>query len=105
MSQLVGFLCAGEHPVEATPRQKTRKAMNECIANGYVHIKFTDTRGGTELSFCVDRDRSDLRAAQNDDGIGEVRLVGDLTLDYVPVTCIATVDLATLQGKGRLEQR
>jgi hypothetical protein len=29
--------------------------------------------------------------------------VGDLTLDYVPVTCVARVDLATLDGTGRLE--
>jgi hypothetical protein len=105
MSELVKFLCTGEHPLEANPRQKTREAMKEYLANGYVHVKFTDTRGGTELGFHVDRDRSDLRGLENDERIGEIRLVGDLTLDYVPVTCIARIDLASLQGEGHLEQR
>jgi hypothetical protein len=36
---------------------------------------------------------------------GDVRLVGDLTLDWVPVTCVAEVDLATRLGVGRLQAR
>jgi hypothetical protein len=31
--------------------------------------------------------------------------VGDLILDYVPVTCIARIDLTTMQGVGHLELR
>jgi hypothetical protein len=105
MNELVEFLCNGEHPVEASPREKTREAMKECIARGHVQIKFTDTRGGTELGVPIDRDRSDLHGIENDNGAAEIRLVGDLTLDYVPVTCIARIDLATLQGEGHLEVR
>lgn len=103
MSQLVDFLCKGEHPVEATLRQKTREAMKEAIAGGHVPIKFTDTRGGTELIVPLDRSRSDLRAIEDKNGSSEIRVVGDLTLDYVRVTCVARIDLATLQGEGHLE--
>ena len=49
MSELVQFLCKGDHPIEARLREKTRQALKESIASGHVRIKFTDTRGGTEL--------------------------------------------------------
>jgi hypothetical protein len=103
VSQLVDFLCKGEHPIEATLREKTREAMKEAIARGHVPIKFTDTRGETELVVPLDRSRSDLRAIENKNGSSEIKVVGDLTLDYVRVTCVARIDLATLQGEGHLE--
>jgi hypothetical protein len=105
VSQLVEFLCKGDHPIEATLREKTREAMSEAIARGHVPIKFTDTRGGTELVVPLDLSRSDLRAIENKNGSSEIRVVGDLTLDYVRVTCVARIDLATLQGEGHLEVR
>jgi hypothetical protein len=105
VSQLVEFLCKGDHPIEATLREKTREAMKEAIERGHVPIKFTDTRGGTELVVPLDSSRSDLRAIENKNGSSEIKLVGDLTLDYVRVTCVAGIDLATLQGEGHLEVR
>ena len=105
MSELVQFLCKGDHPIEARLREKTRDALKESIASGHVRIKFTDTRGGTELGVAIDRSRSDLRAIEGDNGSAEIRVVGDLTLDYVQVSCLARIDLATLEGEGHLELR
>ena len=105
MSERVDFLCAGEHPVETSQRQKNREELKEAIERGWVHIKFTDTRGGTELGVPIDRNRCDLRAIEGENGSSEIRLVGDLTLDFVPVTCFARIDLATLRGEGHLERR
>ena len=65
MSELVQFLCKGDHPVEASLREKTRAALKASIAGGHVRIKFTDTRGGTELGVPIDRSRSDLRAPES----------------------------------------
>src|SRR5207302_1785897 len=104
-SDLVQFLCKGDHPIEARLREKTREALKESIASGHVRIKFTDTRGGTELGVAIDRSRSDLRAIESDNGSAEIKVVGDLTLDYVPVSCVARIDLATLEGEGHLELR
>ena len=84
MSELVEFLCKGDHPVEATLREKTREAMKEAIALGHVPIKFTDTRGGTELVVPLDRNRSDVRAIESNN--------------------VARIDLATLEGEGHLER-
>lgn len=102
---LVTRLCRGDHPVEVGARPESNvQALRESIDRGYVHIKFTDTKGGTELGVRLDRDASDLSKASFDDSIGTVLLVGGLTLDYVNVRCIADIDLQTLSGIGHLER-
>ena len=101
---LVKFLSEGDHPVEASLRpEKSVQALKERIELGYVHIKFTDTRGGTELGVRLDRDASDLSQGNFDDGTGKVYLEGGLTLNYVKVRCIADIELKTLTGQGHLE--
>lgn len=69
----------------------------------WVFIKFTETRGGTDLGMQLDRDASDLSGADFDAGTGTVHVEGTLTLNSDPVRCIADIDLATLNGSGRLE--
>jgi len=105
MNELVEFLCTGDHPVEVSSREKTREGIKEAVALGQVLVMFTDTRGGTEIGIPVDPDRSELRGLEGDNGPAEIRLVGDLTLDYVPVTCVARIDLTTMKGEGHLELR
>lgn len=70
---------------------------------GYLLVRFTSTRGGTELGFPVDRDTTDLSRANFDQGTGRVHVEGHLILNDDPVRCIADIDLATLEGTGRLE--
>ena len=69
---------------------------------GYMLVKFTETRGGTELGFPLDRDASDLGNANFDEGTGTVHVEGNLVLNDDPVRFIADIDLATLRGTGRL---
>jgi uncharacterized protein YbdZ (MbtH family) len=100
---LVEKLCEGDHRVEASLRpEKTAKALKDRIDMGYVHIKFTETKGGTELGVRLDRDILDLSHADFENRSGAVHLEGELTLDFVKVRCIADIDLKTLAGKGRL---
>jgi hypothetical protein len=81
---LVDKLCEGEYRVEAGLRPiKTAQALKERIDLGYVHLKFTETRGGTELGVRVDRDTLDLSQADFESQTGQVHLEGELTLDYV----------------------
>ena len=104
MSELVQRLSEGEHPVEASLRpERTAKALKDCIDRGYVHIKFTGTRGGTELGIRLDPQASRYADVDFDNAAGNVRLVGGLTLDYVKVRCVADIDLTTLAGTGHLE--
>ncbi len=101
---LVGFLSSGHHPVEIGLRPaKTVDLLKKAIDRGYVHVKFTDTRGGTELGVSLDPKESDLGQADFTKGTGKVHLVGGLTLNYVKVRCVADIELNTLTGQGRLE--
>ena len=96
-------LSEGDHPVEASIRpEKSAQALKERIDLGYVHIKFTGTRGGTELGVRLDPDALDTSQADFEKPSGTVHLEGGLTLNYVKVRCIADIDLQTLTGKGYL---
>ncbi|MGH7998036.1 MAG: MbtH domain protein [Brasilonema sp.] len=104
MNELVQRLSEGEHLVETSLRpEKTATALKESIDRGYVHIKFTDTRGGTDLGVRLDSEASRFNEADFEHQTGKVYLVGNLTLNYVKVRCIADIDLGTLEGKGHLE--
>jgi uncharacterized protein YbdZ (MbtH family) len=99
---LVGRLSNGKYPV-ATSRYKTASELGECIERGFVLVKFTGTRGGTEVGFRVSADRTDTASADFKNGAGAVRLVGELTLDDEKVRCVAQIDLGSLAGEGYLE--
>jgi uncharacterized protein YbdZ (MbtH family) len=102
---LVDRLCEGDHPVEPVLRpEKTLKVFKEIIDRKYVHIKFTHTKGGTELGFQLDQERSSVSLGDFENGKGRVHVEGSLMLDYVNVRCIADIDLGTLAGTGRLEK-
>ena len=102
MDELVQRLSAGDHPV-VTQRYKTAEELKQAIDRGYVLIKFTDTRGGTELGSRLDMGQTNLGGADFGQATGLVHLVGNLTLNYVKVQCVADVDVATLEGKGHLQ--
>ncbi|MBV9760260.1 MAG: MbtH family NRPS accessory protein [Acidobacteriaceae bacterium] len=100
---LVDRLCEEEQPVELPRRnERSLQRFKEAINRNYVHVKFTRTTGGTELGFKLDLTKSNLGAGDFENGHGSVHLEGDLTLDSSRVRCIADIDLATLEGRGRL---
>src|SRR5262249_13219651 len=100
---LVDKLCEGDHPIEVGLRpERTVKLFKEAIDRNYVHVKFTKTRGGTELGVRLDRDACDFSRTDFEKGVGSVHIEGALTLDYVKVKCVADIDLVTLEGKGHL---
>jgi uncharacterized protein YbdZ (MbtH family) len=102
---LVDRLCAGDQPFVLSLRpEPTLKRFKEALEQGYLRIKFTGTNPGTELGVRLDKDASDFKGANFDEGTGSARAVGDLTLDYVRVRCVANIDLETLAGHGRLEK-
>ncbi len=104
MSVLVQKLSSGDHPVEISIRpNRSAKDLQACIDKGYVHVKFTDTQGGTDLYVPLESGASELTAADFERGVGRVKLVGSLKLDYVPVRCVAEIDLETMSGRGHLE--
>jgi hypothetical protein len=102
MDELTGRLTVAQ-PVVMGGSDPTVEELRERTGEmGYVLVKFTGTRGGTELGFPLDRDACDLSGADFGNGTGTVHLEGSLVLNYDPVRCIADIDLATLKGTGRL---
>uniref|UniRef100_A0A7L6B412 MbtH family NRPS accessory protein n=1 Tax=Micromonospora robiginosa TaxID=2749844 RepID=A0A7L6B412_9ACTN len=102
---LVTRLCAGDHPVELVLRPSpSPERLREALVAGYVHLRFPQTDGGAELGVSLtgglDGPRADLDA-----GADSLTLDGELTLDFVDVSCAATVDVATLTGRARLRRR
>lgn len=69
---------------------------------GYVLIKFTETRGGTELGVRLDTEATNTEKADFDHGTGIVHIEGTLTLNGDHVRCFADIDLTALKGTGRL---
>ena len=106
MNELVKRLSEGSHPAELVLRpEKTPEALKACLERRYVHVKFTATNGGTELGMRIDDSTVELARAAIEGAVGTIHLAGDLVLDYVPVRCVADIDLATWQGTAHLEVR
>ena len=104
MNDLVKRLSEGSHAVEVSLRpEKTMKLFREMLDRGHILVKFTQTKGGTELGFPLDKTRSDLTQADLTAETGKIRVCGDLTLDYVPVRVVADIELPSLEGQGHLE--
>jgi uncharacterized protein YbdZ (MbtH family) len=100
---LVERLSKGKHELAVSTRPEISLGLfKEAIDRGYVHIKFTETRGGTELGVRLDKARCDFSEADFEEGKGMAHLEGDLTLDYVKVKCITDIDLEKLAGRGHL---
>ena len=100
---LVERLGESDHAVEISLRpEKTCKLFKEAIDRDYVHVKFTQTKGGTEIGFRLDHANSDFSKADFEAGTGKAHVEGNLMLDYVKVKCVADIDLGILSGTGRL---
>src|SRR5512134_497178 len=101
MDDLVQRLSTGNHPVIAS-RAASAAELKQSLDRKFVLIKFTDTQGGTELGVRLDAEASHVSQADFIMPAGTIHVVGDLTLNYVKVRCVADIDLATLRGHGHL---
>jgi uncharacterized protein YbdZ (MbtH family) len=97
-------LSGDQHPVELNlGTTRTIETLLRQVDTGYVHVHFTATRGGTTLAVPLESGVAERIKAATTQGADTVQVSGALTLDYVPVRCVADIDLATLAGTGRLE--
>lgn len=103
MDDLVKRLSEGDHPVTVGgPKPSLEEFRRRVEDMGYVFIKFTGTRGGTDLGVRVDKSATDLKQAFFEQRTGVAHVEGTLTLNYVKVRCVADIDLETLNGTGHL---
>jgi hypothetical protein len=102
MNELTERLSVDQPIVMGGADPTVEELRNRTGEMGYVLVKFTETRGGTELGFPLDREATDITAADFDNGTGTAHVEGNLILNDDPVRCIANIDLSTLKGTGRL---
>jgi hypothetical protein len=102
MNELTQRLTVDQPVVVGGSRPSLEDLQKRLTDIGHVFIKFTQTRGGTDLGIRVDRAACDLSAADFENGTGSVHVEGTLILNGDPVRCVADVNLATLDGTGHL---
>lgn len=102
INELVDRLSKGEHEIVIGHRNESYSEIKERIQDGYIHIKFTQTRGETELGINVDLSKTDFDELDFDNGVGILHIEGTTNLNYNDVRCIADIDLGKRKGTGYL---
>jgi len=106
MDELTERLTTGKHPVTVGGPEPSLEELKSRIDEiGWVHIKFTGTRGGTDLGMRLDPETTDVTKADFENATGTLHVEGTLTLNNDPVRLIADIDLTTLDGTGYLVPR
>ena len=103
INELVKRLSQGKHEVVIGHRDESYEEIKERIEDGYIHIKFTKTRGGTELGINVDLNSTNVKDLDFTKGEGLLHIEGTTNLNYNAVRLIADIDLAYIKGEGYLE--
>ena len=103
INELVQRLSEGKHEVVIGHRDESYEEIKQRIEDGYIHIKFTQTRGGTELGINVDLNNTNLKELDFNKGEGLLHIEGTTNLNYNAVRCVADIDLATRKGEGCLQ--
>jgi len=103
INELVKRLSEGKHEVVIGHRDKPYEEIKQRIEDGYIHIKFTQTKGGTELGINVDLNNTNVRDLDFTKGEGLLHIEGTTNLNYDAVRLIADIDLASKKGEGYLQ--
>lgn len=103
INELVKRLSAGKHEVVIGHRDETYEEIKERIETGYIHIKFTQTKGSTELGINVDLKSTNVKDLDFTKGEGLLHIEGTTNLNYNAVRLIADIDLVSKKGEGYLE--
>lgn len=102
-SELVKRLSKGKHEVIIVTRNESYEEVKQRIENGYIHIKFIKTRGGTELGINIDLNNTNIKGLKSNDNNGLFHIEGVTNLNYIAVRCVANIDLVTRKGEGYLQ--
>jgi len=103
INELVQRLSEGKHEVVIGQRDEPYEEIKERIEDGYIHIKFTQTKGGTELGINVDLKSTNVKDLDFTKGEGLLHIEGTTNLNYNAVRLIADIDLVSRKGEGYLE--
>lgn len=101
MNELVQKLSKGRHEVVIGYKNETYEEIKKRVEEGYIHIKFTKTKGETELGINIKN--TNIKEIDFNQLTGLLHITGTTNLNYNTVACIFDIDLATMKGMGHLE--
>lgn len=99
---LIDFLGNGQHPVILEQRISEQNDLFKKLREGFVFIRFTDTKGETELGVNLIPSECNLEDLFKEKS-KKAHLVGTCELNFVPVKCVVEVDLDNRAGLASLE--
>ena len=102
INELVERLANGKHQVVIGSRGESYEEIKQRIEDGYIHIKFSQTKGETELGINVDLSKANLAQLDFINGTGVLHIEGTTNLNYHPVRCIAEINLSERKGEAYL---
>ncbi|MBT4880039.1 MAG: hypothetical protein HON43_03595 [Alphaproteobacteria bacterium] len=85
-------------------RNESLEELRENFKNSYLHLKFPDTRGETELGIDLLIDECDFSALESGKTEGNLIIKGTTILDSQPILCSANVDLKSRTGTSTVEK-
>jgi hypothetical protein len=104
VSELVERLSQGIHSVEIALRpEQSSQILKESIERGYVHIRFIETRGETEVGVRINENTAQAALADVSRDERTIRVPGSLILGYIPVRCVVDINLETYNRTGCLQ--
>ena len=102
INELVKRLSTNRHEVILGSRDESDEEIKQRIRDGYIHIKFTQTKGGTELGVEIDLKNTNIKELDMD--IKSLfHIEGITNINYNSVRCIADIDFETRKGEGYLQ--
>lgn len=103
INELVKKLSENKQEVIIGYRNESYEEIKQRIEDGFIHIKFTQTKGGTELGINVDLNNTNVNEIDFMQQKGILHIEGVTNLNYNKVRCIADIDLAIKKGTGYLQ--
>jgi hypothetical protein len=101
IDELVESLSSAKHKVIIGERNESYEEMKERINDGFFHIKFTETRGGTELGISIDKSKTNINEIDLETGL--LHIEGTTNLNYNDVRLIADINMKSKSGEGYLQ--
>jgi hypothetical protein len=106
MDELVEKLSNGKHLVEVVIRPKVdSETFRQCIDDRYVHLRFLDTNGGTEVGIPIDSVSEGDAQQLAQSGEPTLKIEGEFSLNFTPVRCVATIDTGSFRGFAEVRVR
>lgn len=100
---LVEKLINTKHSVVIGYRNESDVELAESLKDHYIHIKFSNTQGETELGISIDPNLSNIDEFLDHPNQGIFHIAGRTILDSEPILCTAQIDKKTRKGTADVQ--